>query len=83
MAVTRIRVTPSPSTDVVRYVMFYPDGKLSFDLRSLGLNLDDDYDIAIAAEDDAGNYSAPLSAINVPFDFVAPDPPADLELLES
>ena len=104
MAFTKqIRFTPSPSTDVVGYVMFYEltgtpitlqstsvdlgnptpegDGKVTVDLSLMGLNLDGDYDISIHAVDDADNLSGGLTASAVPFDFVAPDAPTDLELL--
>ena len=38
------------------------------------------YNIGITAVDDAGNESSMAKASNVPLDFVAPNPPTDLEL---
>jgi hypothetical protein len=63
------------------------DGKMHIDVSTLkddtgaALFTDGRYDIAATAVDDAGNESDMVVKLDVPFDFVAPDAPADLEVV--
>ena len=59
------------------------NGTVSIDLSTLpGMTSKDGrYNFSVAAVDDAGNESS-FSIINdVPIDFIAPDPPGDLEII--
>jgi hypothetical protein len=63
------------------------DGKMHIDVSKLvDMNnnpvfTDGRYDIGATAVDDAGNESAMVKKLDVPFDFVAPDAPSDLEIV--
>ncbi len=59
------------------------DNIVSIDLSTVpGMtSKDGKYNFGIAAVDDAGNESSFSLIDNVPIDFVAPDPPGDLEII--
>jgi hypothetical protein len=59
-----------------------PDtGKMHIDVSALGVFTDGVYDIGATAVDDVGNESAMAKKLEVPFDFVAPDAPSELEVV--
>ena len=56
-------------------------GKIHIDVSALGVFTDGRYNIGIAAVDDAGNESALSKKADVPFDFIAPDAPGEIQVV--
>jgi hypothetical protein len=71
----------SPKIDLGMPAVNPDDGKMHIDVSTLGVFTDDRYDIGMTAVDDAGNESEMVKKLDVPFDFVAPDAPTDLEVV--
>lgn len=88
----------SGSPDVVGYKIYYTltGGTLDYDapFADIGLNLEvnlEDYfgiadgrfDLGVVAVDDAGNESDMSIVLDVPLDFIAPDPPGEISISDS
>lgn len=69
----------SPSYNVGNVVG--ADKMISVDLKALLPNVDGIYNIGIVSVDDAGNESDMKTAKDVPLDFLAPNPPGNIETL--
>jgi hypothetical protein len=70
----------SPKVDLGKPDPDPDSGKIHVDVSALGVFTDGRYDIGVTAVDDAGNESSMAVKNDVPFDFVAPDAPSELEV---
>jgi len=71
----------SPKVDLGLPAVDPDTGKMKVDVSTLGVFTDGRYDIGLVAVDDAGNESEMAVKLDVPFDFVAPDAPSELEVV--